>query len=349
MVSAEADLAPDAGEKRPARVHDDGRRVLVMSTTEHTATPAGGVAFRHEALLYSGHDGFVAGTIPFIRAGLEADEPVLAMVSQTKIDLLREALNGAADDVHFADMHEVGSNPARIIPAWREFVDNYGIAGRSLRGIGEPIWSERSPAELVECQRHESLLNLAFGDGCAMRLLCPYDTHALDGAVIAEAHRSHPVIVEDGAERDSDSYHGIDLVAAPFAHPLSSPPRDAATLVFTGDTLDAVRHFIATKAEQVGMDSVGRSDLVLAVNEVATNSVVHGGGDGTLIVWREDETLVCELRDSGHFDHPLAGRERPHPGRVGGHGLWLANQLCDLVQVRSFSTGTVVRLHVRRR
>ncbi len=320
-----------------------------MSTIEQTARLAGRATFRHEALLYSGHDGFLAGTVPFIRAGLEADEPVLAIVSQTKIDLLREALNGAADNVHFADMHEVGSNPARIIPAWREFVDDYGIGGQTLRGIGEPIWSERSPAELIECQRHESLLNLAFADGCAMRLLCPYDTRALDGAVIAEAHRSHPVIVEGGAERDSDCYHGIDLVAAPFAHPLSAPPRDPATLVFTGETLDAVRHFVAAEAERIGMDAARRADLVLAVNEVATNSVLHGGGDGTLLVWREGETLICELRDSGCFDHPLAGRERPRPDRVGGHGLWLANQLCDLVQVRSFSTGTVVRLHLRRR
>ena len=141
----------------------------------------------------------------------------------------------------------------------------------------------------------------------------------------------------------------IDLVAAPFAHPLSKPPRDRATLVFTGETLDAVRHFIAAEAERVGMDALRRADLVLAVNEVATNSVLHGGGDGTVIVWQEGETLICELRDSGYFDHPLAGRERPRPDRVGGHGLWLANQLCDLVQVRSFSTGTVVRLHLRRR
>jgi anti-sigma regulatory factor (Ser/Thr protein kinase) len=274
---------------------------------------------------------------------------VLAIVSQAKIDLLREALNGAGDDVRFADMQEVGSNPARIIPVWREFVDEHGVAGRSLRGIGEPVWSERSPAELIECQRHESLLNLAFADGCAMRLLCPYDTQALDRTVIAEAHRSHPVIVEGGAERDSDCYHGIDLVAAPFADPLSKPPRDPATLVFTGETLDAVRHFIAHEAEQVGMDAARRADLVLAVNEIATNSVLHGGGDGTLLAWREGETLICELRDSGYFDHPLAGRERPRADRVGGHGLWLANQLCDLVQVRSFSTGTVVRLHLRRR
>src|SRR2546430_145785 len=289
-----------------------------MSTIEQTATLADGTVFRHEALLYSGHDGLLAGTVPFIRAGLKADEPVLAMVGPAKIDLLREALNGASDDVHFADMHEVGSNPARIIPAWREFVDDYGIAGRPLRGIGEPIWAERSAAELVECQRPEALLNLAFAQGCAMRLLCPYDTHALDGAVIAEAHRSHPVIVEGGAERDSDSYHGIDLVAAPFAHPLSAPPRDPATLVFTGETLDAVRHFVSAEAERVGMDAVRRADLVLAVNEVATNSVLHGGGDGTLLVWQEDEGLICELRDGGRFDHPLAGRGRPRPDPGGG-------------------------------
>jgi anti-sigma regulatory factor (Ser/Thr protein kinase) len=79
---------------------------------------------------------------------------------------------------------------------------------------------------------------------------------------------------------------------------------------------------------------------------VATNSVLHGGGDGTLLVWPEGEALICELRDDGLFDDPLAGRERPRPDRVGGHGLWLANQLCDLVQVRSFATGTVVRLHL---
>jgi anti-sigma regulatory factor (Ser/Thr protein kinase) len=319
-----------------------------MSTTEQTARLADRAAFRHEALLYSGHHGFLAGTVPFIRAGLEAGEPVLAMVSPTKIDLLREALNGASGDVRFADMHDVGSNPARMIPAWRQFIDDHGDPGRSLRGIGEPIWAERSPAELVECQRHESLLNLAFADGCAMRLLCPYDTDALDGPVIAEAHRSHPVIVEDGAERESDDYHGIDVVAAPFAHPLSSPPRDAATLLFSGETLDAVRHFVADRAGQMGMDAARRADLVLAVNEVATNSVLHGGGEGTLLVWREGEVLIFELRDGGYFDHPLAGRERPRPGRVGGHGLWLANQLCDLVQLRSFTTGTVVRLHLRR-
>jgi anti-sigma regulatory factor (Ser/Thr protein kinase) len=319
-----------------------------MGTIEDTATLAGKATFRHEALLYSGQVGFLAGTVPFIRAAQEAGEPVLAMVSADKIDLLREALDDAAG-VQFADMRAVGSNPARIIPVWREFVEEHGSPDRPVCGIGEPIWADRSPAELVECQRHEALLNLAFADGSAMRLLCPYDTDALDSTVIAEARCSHPVIVEDGVERDSDDYHGIDVAAAPFAHPLSPPPVHAAELAFAGDSLEALRQFVGRRADAAGMNPARRADLVLAVNEVATNSVLHGGGEGTLLVWTEGDTVVCDLRDSGRFDHPLAGRVRPSPDRVGGHGLWLANQLCDLVQVRSFATGTAVRLHLRTR
>ena len=84
------------------------------------------------------------------------------------------------------------------------------------------------------------------------------------------------------------------------------------------------------------------------MNEVATNSLRHAAGAGVLRVWEEPHGLVCEVRDSGSFDVPLAGRERPVPGQLGGYGLWLANQLCDLVQIRSLPAGTVVRLHMRR-
>jgi hypothetical protein len=40
-------------------------------------------------------------------------------------------------------------------------------------------------------------------------------------------------------------------------------------------------------------------------------------------------------------------RRRPRDAANGGHGMWLANQLCDLVQVRSSRAGTVVRLLVK--
>jgi anti-sigma regulatory factor (Ser/Thr protein kinase) len=84
------------------------------------------------------------------------------------------------------------------------------------------------------------------------------------------------------------------------------------------------------------------------VHEVATNSVRHGGGAGSLRIWQEHAALVCEIRDAGQFSDPLADRQRPSPVHSAPRGLWLANQLCDLVQIRNFADGTVIRLHMRR-
>jgi hypothetical protein len=144
------------------------------------------------------------------------------VVSARKIDLLRERLGPDAGEVRFADMDDVGVNPARIIPAWADFVAEQGE--RPMRGIGEPIWAERSSAELVECQRHESLLNVAFAGSTGFTLLCPYDTAALGPDVLDEACRSHPFILKDGARRDSPRWSGIDELAGPFSTPLPEPP-----------------------------------------------------------------------------------------------------------------------------
>src|SRR5213078_2999554 len=105
------------------------------------------------------------------------------------------ALGDDANRVTFADMAKVGANPARIIPAWKAFAaDAAGTAARRpFRGIGEPIWAGRSADELIECQRHEALLNLAFVDTPGFRLLCPYDVSSLGPDVLDEARRSHPI------------------------------------------------------------------------------------------------------------------------------------------------------------
>jgi anti-sigma regulatory factor (Ser/Thr protein kinase) len=307
----------------------------------------GSDAFRHEALLYSGADGFVEGTLPFLRDGAEAGDAMLVVVDATKIESLQDALGPDAQTVTFADMSAVGANPARIIPAWREFVD--ANPGRRLRGIGEPIWAQRSAAELVECQRHEALLNLAFADAAGFTLLCPYDVDALEPAVIERAHHSHPVLVRDGAQRSSATYVDVETVASPFAEPLPDAPVDADALAFDSGTLAAARDLVAARALAAGLSEARAGDLVLAVNEIATNSVVHARGQGVLRLWRSDDALVCEISDGGVIVEPLAGRRRPPDGGVGGHGLWLCNQLCDLVQIRAFAAGGVVRLHMRYR
>ncbi|MEV6598831.1 sensor histidine kinase [Actinoplanes sp. NPDC051346] len=306
-------------------------------------------AFRHEALLYAGHREFLDGTVPFIREGLACDEPTLVVVDAVKITALRAALGGDADRVHFADMAHVGRNPARIIPRWRQFVDEHLHADRPVRGIGEPIWAGRGAAELVECQAHETLLNVAFADSHAWSLLCPYDIEALAPDVVDEARRSHPVVVRHGTRRRSRDYLHAHPSPARLDHPLPPAPAHAEPTAFATGThvLRMLRAHVQRHAEDYGLDRDATDNLMLAVNEVATNSLRHGGGQGTIRLWCEGDAVVCEISDAGQLrGHPLLGRQRPTLDQAGGRGLWLANQLCDLVQIRSTPAGTTVRLHV---
>src|SRR5579862_9860408 len=118
--------------------------------------------YRHEAFFYVSPKEFMAGTIPFVRDGVAAEEAILVVLDAPKITAMRRALGADADRVAFADMLEVGANPARIIPVWQDFVEQHARGGSRIRGIGEPIWAGRSRPELAECRRHEELLNVAF-------------------------------------------------------------------------------------------------------------------------------------------------------------------------------------------
>ena len=325
-----------------ASVHTEDVEHFVASD----ASPNTLGGFSHEALFYSGLEGFVASTASFIRQGLESEELILIVVAAPKIEALRDELGADAAGVGFADMRAVGLNPARIIPAWHEFVRQ--MDGRRARGIGEPIWAERSAAELVEAQRHEALLNLAFHDSGDWRLLCPYDITMLDAAVLDEARRTHPALVADGGRTASATYMGLRAIGAPFAEPLPAAPPGAMEETFDVEDLTALRIVVGETAAGYGMSPDKISDLVLAVNEVATNSLRHARGDARLLMWLDGDFVVSEIRDHGRIDEPLAGRTRPAPDAESGYGLWLANQLCDLVQIRILPAGNVVRLHLAR-
>jgi hypothetical protein len=95
---------------------------LTVRTVTSTYTERDREVFEHEAFLYADGEEFLAGVVPFLREGVAAGEPALVVVDADKIDRLRSRLNGDAHAVHFADMAEVGRNPAGIIPAWRRFV-----------------------------------------------------------------------------------------------------------------------------------------------------------------------------------------------------------------------------------
>ena len=299
--------------------------------------------FHHEAFLYRGAEQFLDVTARFVAEGVKSGEAVQVVVNATKIDALRARLGYLADAVEFADMAVVGANPARILAAWEDFVRCGSAAQRRLRGVGEPVDPQRSPAALTECHRHEALLNLAFADTAAWTLLCPYDVDALPAGVIDEARRNHP-ICGGGA---SAQYLGLDRIRAPFDAPLPPPVGPVTEVAFDDESaLAAMRIHVAVFAGAAGMTEIRAGDLVLAVAEVATNSVRHGGGAGALRMWLDEGSVICEVRDRGRIENPLAGRRRPGADGHCGRGLWIVNQLCDLAQFRTIEGGTVARLHM---
>ena len=310
------------------------------------ASAAEQAPYRHEAMFYAGLDGFVDALLPFLRDGVAAGDPTLVVVSAEKIARLRAALGPDAAGVEFADMAHVGANPAHIIPAWSTFIEEH--RGRPIRGVGEPIDASRDAITLTECHRHAALLNLAFADTPGFWLVCPYDTTALPEDVLHEAGRTHPVVVDGGERRASEGYAGDEAIAAPFEDPLPPPHTTFHALAFDAATIEEVRRFVTEHATQAGLDPARTSDVVIAVSEIATNSVRHGGGAGVLRTWTDGATFTCEIRDRGVITDPLAGRVEPTTAQVEGRGMWLANRLCDLVQVRAFADGGAVRLHMRR-
>ncbi|CAO5257977.1 anti-sigma factor RsbA family regulatory protein [Frankia sp. AgKG'84/4] len=318
----------------------------------------------HEAFTYFGDVGFLGATRDFVLAGLAADEDVLVVVPEPGTSLLRSALGRAVKRVAFVDMAEVGKNPACIIPVWQEFVERGAERGRSVRGIGEPVWPGRVAPELGECVLHEALLNEAFAGPPSWRLRCLYEAGVLEPAVADGVWRTHPVVVDGGLAQSSTRFrtsghgtsgHGTSGPAAvwsgepwpdPFAAPLPDlgPPR--AELAFGPRDLGLIRAAAAAAARAEGLNSDRVGDVELAVHEVATNSVRHGGGQGIVRFW-SDGGLICEVSDAGLVADRLVGRRRPELDLGGGRGLWLVNQLCDLVQLRSAETGTTVRMFVR--
>jgi len=304
--------------------------VLIDSATETQLGETTG--FLHDAFVYIDDEEFVRHTATFLREGVTAGEVVLAALPEPRIALLREVLGSSADQVAFIDITDAGRNPARIIPLWRNLLDQH--PHRAVRGIGEPAYKGRSEAGFEEAKLHEALLNVAFEHAGPFRLRCPYDAAVVSAAL--DPMENHPFVHADPR---------TEVASTIFRTPLPAVPEDAERMEFGLAELTEVRHWVNARARKGGLSADRIDDLALALHEVCTNSIRFGGGRGALSLWTADGSLICEVTDQGHIDDLLVGRVLPPVEGIGGRGVWLANQLCDLVQLRSGTGFTQVRLH----
>jgi anti-sigma regulatory factor (Ser/Thr protein kinase) len=113
------------------------------------------------------------------------------------------------------------------------------------------------------------------------------------------------------------------------------------TVAGTLDSLGAIAQYVLAAAAAAGLDKKASYKLRLAVDEIATNIIIHGyqkaGRSGVLVCQASlnDQALTISIEDTGIAYDPT---EKPKPDdlnkpleerRIGGLGVYLARQNVD--------------------
>ena len=292
-----------------------------MVSTERT--------FEHWACVYRDDQQLLQTAVPFLAGGLEAGEPVLAVTSRANLGLIGAALGERAGEVDYAESAFFGRRPPQRVAAfyryWTRHADarRDGRTGRSagVRILAEPVWAGRSAREVAAWTRMESALNVALAPA-SISMVCPYDTSTLDPGIVADALRTHPAQIA-----------GSDL----------SP---SAEFGFDG-SLRGLRRFIASRADAYGVAGDRAEMLILAVSEVGAYLKNQGRGTATVRTWEQPGAVVCDFCQPGtSISDPFLGLRPASLEPGAGDGLWLANQLCDWMEIRPGAEGCTIQLQV---
>jgi len=296
----------------------------------------------HEALIYLDEAEFVAAMHAFLQEAAAVDEPVLIALPGPHLDHVREALAADMEGVRCQDVGQLGRNPSRLLELIEEWVASHD--GRA-RVVSEVVWPGRSHAEAVEALRHEAVINHALA-GSAATIMSPFDAQHLDADILAAVEMTHPTVVEGGRRRAGTAY--TDPLSATFGElwPLEAPTGPVSEHPLDGSLLE-LRHAIAEDPAMGSLSAERRSDLVFATNEAASNAMKYGTDMCMTRIWHDGDEVVSEVSSHSAITDVMAGRRRPAADALEGRGLWLINQLCDLVELRSGTSGTTLRMHVK--
>jgi hypothetical protein len=308
-----------------------------------------GSAFAHHACIYASGQEFLAMAIPFVRNGLALDEPVLVATTAANLQLLGDALYADADKFDYAETAYFGRRPPQRVAAFHRYWQRHASGNhRHVRVLAEPVWAGRSDRQVTAWQRMESALNVVLS-ATNIWMICPYDARVVDQAILRAARQTHPDRVEGGQIQPSGEF--VDPVAFAYAcdaTPLPDPSPDAPLLPVTGVAdLASVRRFVASQAAAHGLSGERVKLLVYAASEAAGYLLEQGSQRLTVCLWTAAGQLACQINGhAGLAGDAFAGLRPPAMEPRPGDGLWLAQQVCDLVEVRAHHTGCRILLQV---
>lgn len=193
-------------------------------------------------------------------------------------------------------------------------------------------------------QLNEALVNLTVDPDLPFWLICAYRADHLDELRLADVACSHPVIATPTSYAGSAGYRGQDHARELFAADLCDLGGADADVRVAATSLDLAAQQVTLRATDADLLSDRVVLLTDVVRGLVVDSIRRGAGTARLRLWDEPAELVCEVSDPAEVDDLLVGRRPPTSDRL--DPVWFANQVCDLVEVRSNQHGTSVRLHL---
>jgi len=301
----------------------------------------------HEALFYGSTEDLVAEAAPFLGAGLAAGEDAALVCTEENSRAVAEQLD---DDerIIYLSRHEAYQKAVTAVEFYRDFVRGRLERGsRRVRLVGQVDFGAHARA-WDEWRRFEALCNHALTP-YPLWSLCAYDTR---DAAVATGEITHPFVRHGEASRVNPAYvDPAELLRMPPAQTERRPEGAPTVAICNLEDLSGLHRQLRERlvAERLESDLV--DDLVLVVNELASNGVRHGVPPVTVQIWLTEHRLVCTVVDQGPgFDDPYAGylpgggAELPE----GQFGLWLARRLCDELTLARTPEGFTVTLVVDR-
>lgn len=296
----------------------------------------------HEALMYRDEAELDAALRAFLQDAAAAGEPVLVALPGARLEHVRHRLGGVIADARWEDAEQVGRNPSRLVAMIEEWVASHD--GRA-RVVSEAVWPGRSHAEAMEALRQGALVSHALA-GTGATIVSAFDAQHLDEDILAGVEMTHPTVIVGGQRRAGAAYADPLSTASGEHWPLDAPRGPVSEHPLDGSLVE-LRRAVAEDPVLGSLTADRRSDLVFAINEAASNAIKHGHDTCTTRIWHDGDEVVSEVSSASRIDNVMAGHHRPAADALQGRGLWLINQLCDLVEIRSGTSGTTLRMHVR--
>lgn len=285
-----------------------------------------------------------AAVYAFMRDAAAAGEPVLVALPGPRLEHVRHQLGDLMADARWEDAEQVGRNPGRLVAMIEEWVASHD---GHARVVSEAVWPGRSRAEAMEALRQGALVDHTLA-GSGATIMSTFDAQHLDEDILDGVEMTHPTVVVGGERRAGATYTDPLSMASGEMWPLQDPTGSVSEHPLDG-SLGELRRAIADDPVLGSLPADRRSDLVFAINEAASNAVRHGHDTCTTRIWHDGDEVVSEVSSASRINDVMAGRHRPPADALQGRGLWLINQLCDLVEIRSGTSGTTLRMHVKDR